>query len=119
MRGLTAQARIGSMDKLVAFRTPTYTKDGFGAPVRDVDGSTPTYYRAMVKEISGAEKPEDTPQDKVTKIIQVTMRSLGVNNPKHSDLVLYKGEEYDIRGIVLTTRDRFMIIDARLITTGV
>lgn len=118
MRGLTAQMRIGAMADLVSFRTPTYARDGYGGIVPDINGVTQPQYRAEVTVQQGKEAPADTPQDKVTKIIMIKMRSRGTSDPVQHDIATWKGDEYDIIDITTTQRDRFISITARLITTG-
>lgn len=115
MRGLQAQQSIGEMDQLVAFLSTEYTPDGFGGSAVSFTTAIPQpHYRAHVEEISAKEESTNTPQDKVTKLIRITMRSLGASNPTQHTQVSWNAKTYDIIDIILTQRQRFMIIQARL-----
>lgn len=106
------------MADLVKFRTPTYSRDAYGGMVPDLDDTVYSQYRAEVTVQQGKEAPADTPQDKVTRIIQIRMRSRGDSDPVQHDIVTWDGDEYDIIDITPTQRNRYITIIARLITTG-
>lgn len=115
MRGLQAQMSIGKMDQLVYFVLNTTERDSFGGTliVAPADEDNITYYRAHVREISAKEAPTDTPQERVTKMIEVEMRNLGASNPQQRSLLYWQGAAWDITDITFTQRQRFMLIKAR------
>ena len=116
MRGLQAQQSIGMMSELVSFTDVSYSRDGYGASIPSKPASV-DQYRAQVVEISGKEESTGVPQDTITRIIEVTMRSLGNNNPGYDQDIVWRDNTYDIIDIRLTQRQRFMIITGKLINS--
>lgn len=116
MRGLQAQQSIGMMSELVSFTAVTYERDAFGASIPSKTVGA-TQYRAQVVEISAKEDASGIPQDTTTRMVEVTMRSLGLNNPSYGHEMIWRGYTYNITEIKFTQRQRFMIIMAKNINS--